>query len=1340
MIKFKNTFIQGVVDKDLDERLVPDSILIDSENCLVSTANDSNSGVLKNVAGNVKKSNYQILGAKTIGKGVDATLEKVYNFISGTIYDQIIEYDIRTNTSVVVAKSSVGQLLNFNPNKRITNVDVVVNPEGDGNLLVFSGDDNPPRCLNIERAKTWAVDGFSEEEISLMKAPPKYGPTLTPLTSTQNALSNHLSDRFTSFAYRYRFADGFYSCFSSWSEYFFTPGLFNIDFETFENLGMLNIHNAVNITFNTGSREVVGIDLIFKLSDSSKPYLIERFNKEEEGWGNNQSQTIEFNNSKVYFQLPESEYFRSYDNVPLKAIAQTIIGNRVAFGNYLEQRDLIDQNGDKCLIDYTLELVTRNITSENLDVTTSTEDYDYGGTPISLADGSISIDFTDVEFVVGSSINILFRLLGNTQSTDFRSTFIYILTDSYSDLSDFMVNSTFVTEIENYVAYFEANGGVVFPDDYVPTYVVEQGFEAVIDGSSIKITFPVIKYEIDETPDPNTFLYEYFADNGTSVLSNNVAVATSLKSLRSYEICMIYRDSQCRKTSALTSQNNTLFIPNENSITQNQIKVIIPPTQKPPAWADTYKFGLKRNKQPYEVIPINIWFEDGIYRWLQIQGENVNKFKKGDLLLVKRDKNGPLSNVVKVKVLELKEQDANFISTNSTSIVEPSGLYAKIKVSNFNMQYNDDEFVRYQQNRSAYDDRPFAYIGDFSTVDDLGNVIDRSFKQGATVKFEISSNYHGEPPFVEFNKTYTAQRAYDNFEEFFNEQIEPAGFESTNYPDRTYNITLVRGNANITTVPTIGDVITGITPDAGGTLWLVIEGTEAGNGTSRRGFIDAIVDVRFVSGLYVFETTPIDSKSEIFFETPEIYNIIDGEHEFTDHILTKAFDCYCQGNGVESFQIRDAFNEKKLSIDFCPTAVSEDEYRQINRFAEVTYSGVFSPSTNVNGLNAFNLSLGNFKDDIEKTYGPIYKLKGQDNNLEVYQEDKCSKVLYGKDLLYNADETTNLSRIEDVLGQQVPDGGEYGISIHPDSFDDYGFNTYFTDVKRGVVLKKNFNNGIFEASSQRMRSYFKQLFDSGSINHINGKYDQYNDFYILNIQYGEGQYVTWVYSDKDNGWLGRLKFNPEDMCRVNKHFVSFKNGEIYLHNQENIRNTFYEVESDSEWSFYFSQDPSTRKSYKNIEIEGTIAPDVTLQTDNDSGYIRKEDFEKKEGDFYYAYVRNQNEVIDTRRLSSQGIGNCTIDGLVLSFTFDLDDIISVGDKVYNVDMELVGTITAKSARTLTLDAVANIVDNDYVLCQKPQSIQNDDLMGRYMKVTCKFRSNQLQEIFAVNSVVSKSFP
>jgi hypothetical protein len=1409
MAKLQNRFVKGIIDKDSDERMTANGTMIDAENFLVTTSEGSSQGVGKPTLGNIKISNFNIVGAKTIGKGVDSTKENVYNIICGDLDDYIIETNLNTQISVVVLKYFTGGVLNFDKNKRITNVDIIPDPEGNGNLIAWSGDDNPPRIVNIERAKTYSPNGFSEQEISVIKAPPLFPVTLTPMTSTENNQANYLEDRFLSFCYRYKYEDGYFSALSTWSEYFFIPGVFNIDFETFENLGMLNTYNAVNISFNTGPRDVVGIEIIFKLSNENKPRIVEKFNKEEEGWGNNQTQTIEFNNSKVYNVLPESEYFRSFDNVPLQSVAQTIIGNRICYGNYLENYDLKDEDGNDILIDYTLDLVTNNISQENLSVDTAAKLYTYGGVPIIVTKGSIKIDFDGISFIKDSSISIAFKLKTNVQNLEFKSTFVYTLIDDYTDIADFFANSTFLIDLQNYTSYFEANGGVTFPTDYVAPYVVEQGFDATLLGDVITITFPVMKYEIDQSPDPNTFIYDYTYDDNTTAIFKNIAVARSLKSYRSYEICQIYRDAQGRKTTALTSENNTLFIPNENSITQNQIQVTIPSTQKPPTWATTYKFGIKVNKQSYETIPINIFFRQGIFAWIKIDGENKNKIKDGQILIVKSDANGPLTNVVKVKVLALENKENNFISGNSLLIIEPAGLYAKIKVSNFQMQYGENEFVRYTQDNAVYDDRPLCFLGDFTEIDDNGNKIDRVFTQGSTITFNFSSNYHNDPPFVNFVKTYIAQRTYDNFKDFFDEQIQPNGFVSTNYPDRVYNVLLQRGYGVWTfSAPTIIGVVSAISNnqvtlssvnqnfwsvgrgvfnssghfigfiksvdfgnnnvvlssvdnlsvaenlivegdfgtlqriinvdlDPDGFLYLVVEGTESGNGSTRRGFLSATVDLRFVNGLYVFESIPIDSENEIFYETPEVYTITDGEHQFEDHILTKTFNCFCQGNGVESFQIRDAFNEKYLSIDFCPTAVSEDTYKQIRRFKDITYSGVFNSNTNINKLNEFNLSLANFKEDIESSYGPIYKLKGQDTNLEVYQEDKDSIVYYGKDMLFNADGTTNLSRIEEVLGQQKTFEGEYGISTHSDSFDDYGFNSYHTDVKRGVVIKKS-NNGLFEISSQGMRAYFKTLFRNNVINHINGKYDQYNDFFVLNIQYNGNQFVTWVYSDKDNGWLGRLSFNPEDMVKVNNHFVSFKNGEVYLHNQEANYNTFYGVQSDSIFSFNFNESPSNRKSHKTIEIEGSIAPEVTLLTDLSNGYINSVDFQKKENVFY-AYVRNSNNVIDTALINScQGIGNCTLSGLTLSFGFDLENV-NVGDEIRNVSLQLVGIVQSKTANSLILNTANNIVSGAFVLCSKPQSIEVNDLLGYYMKVTCRFSTNTYKEIFAVNTTISKSF-
>jgi len=430
-----------------------------------------------------------------------------------------------------------------------------------------------------------------------------------------------------------------------------------------------------------------------------------------------------------------------------------------------------------------------------------------------------------------------------------------------------------------------------------------------------------------------------------------------------------------------------------------------------------------------------------------------------------------------------------------------------------------------------------------------------------------------------------------------------------------------------------------------------------------------------------------------------------------------------------------------LSIDFCPTAVSEDGYRKLNRYADITYSEIYNANTNVNGLNEYNLFLANYKDDVEKRFGAVWKLIAKDTNLEIYQEDRVSRVYYGKDLLYNADGGTNLTGVPQVLGQQDPYVGEYGISQFPDGFDFYGNDSYWADPKRGVVLKKS-NNGIFEISSQGMKSYFKNLFRNNTINDIIGRYDQFLNMYIMNIKYDGDQYITWLYSDEFNGWTCRHTFNPETMTRINNQFYSFKNGEIFLHNQEGVLgdnyNRFYNESFSSTFSIILSQMPSERKNYKTVEIEGSVSLDMVLTTDYDNGYINASDFELQEG-VRRAYCRTSNDAIDTSLLSFQGIGSATAVGNVLAFSGIIPSIVSIGDVLYNQDMQPLGTITDKTASTITVGLLSNFTDGDFVASSKPQSIENARLLGYYLKISASFQTNQYAEVYAIGSNVDKSF-
>ena len=67
------------------------------------------------------------------------------------------------------------------------------------------------------------------------------------------------------------------------------------------------------------------------------------------------------------------------------------------------------------------------------------------------------------------------------------------------------------------------------------------------------------------------------------------------------------------------------------------------------------------------------------------------------------------------------------------------------------------------------------------------------------------------------------------------------------------------------------------------------------------------------------------------------------------------YNCFSFGNGVESFKINDGFATPGFRIGARTTAVSLEDYKEVNRYFDITYSGVYNQQTNINKLNEFNL-------------------------------------------------------------------------------------------------------------------------------------------------------------------------------------------------------------------------------------------------------------------------------------------------------------------------------------------------------------------------------------------------
>jgi hypothetical protein len=454
-------------------------------------------------------------------------------------------------------------------------------------------------------------------------------------------------------------------------------------------------------------------------------------------------------------------------------------------------------------------------------------------------------------------------------------------------------------------------------------------------------------------------------------------------------------------------------------------------------------------------------------------------------LIVKSDLGGVREEVIKVRVLEVTLKTADFIEENENIdgnlIIEEAGLYMKIKPTGFDMNFTSAT-SRTFEGSSHLRYPTFTYtspnFGDGSVA--AATFVPYKIGAGSYVKIFIEFSANGSIAYKEtYDKSFRVSSDYNSIMEWFNAEVVDLG---------SFGIDFTRGY--------------GFTPS--GEQFFVRAHRD---GTATRSISTTVrFEVLSSDGIVIFETEAADYDLNVFYETEETFEIINGYHQGnlqsqsltqpTASIELDFFNCYAQGNGAESYRYKDTFNSKFLNIDLRPSSTSVEKYKAVRRFADLTYSAPYNENTNINGLNEFNLATLNYKEDIDKKYGSIQKLYAKDSDLLVFQEDKVSRVLYGKDLLMNADGTSNITSTESILGQQIPYTGEFGISRNPESFAFDANQVYFTDAKRGAVCRLGLN-GITEISMAGMINFFKEAYRGSLETRKLGAYDPYYDQYVL---------------------------------------------------------------------------------------------------------------------------------------------------------------------------------------------------------------------------------------------------
>ena len=245
---------------------------------------------------------------------------------------------------------------------------------------------------------------------------------------------------------------------------------------------------------------------------------------------------------------------------------------------------------------------------------------------------------------------------------------------------------------------------------------------------------------------------------------------------------------------------------------------------------------------------------------------------------------------------------------------------------------------------------------------------------------------------------------------------------------------------------------------------------------------------------------------------------------------------------------------------------------------------------------------------------------------------------------------------------------------------------------------------------------------------------------------------TLSFSEDSKGWTSFFSFMPEKMIGMNSYFYTFKGGNLYRHNSNDLRNNFYGVQYNSKIKSVFNLESGAVKNFKTISLNSDDTWDCKVVTDLDTGFISPSYFSLKEGD-YFGYIRRYDTDINLGMRSAQGIGgtsavnSTTPSATVVTFPFSIGSIISVGDVAYKNNagaLLKLGTITAISSNSITVNTTVtggNIpLVSDYILCIKNSTAESYGARGYYMQFELENDSTSRVELFDVGSSIFKSYP
>ena len=326
---------------------------------------------------------------------IDSSADGVSNYAPINAYCAIVQYDHISDYKTVLVE---GQFLNFSARSPITGVNVVENllfwtdnRNQPRKINIDKANSFPAALPTTQRVPSQIPTPYytKEDQISVAKYYPWKSISLMNIndvaigiTPTESTMSNptqeyypngtslkpdydvnwpgdpdYLSDKFIRLSYRFKFDDNEYSLMAPFTQPCFIPRQYGYfladDFEkTYRSTVVDFFENNVtqiiaNIEFETRNPKkdlkIKEVEILYRESNGLQVKVIESISIDDvmnnminngSHGGNPYVYSYTYISKKPYKNLTEDQTTRVYDQVPVRALAQEISGNRVIYGNF----------------------------------------------------------------------------------------------------------------------------------------------------------------------------------------------------------------------------------------------------------------------------------------------------------------------------------------------------------------------------------------------------------------------------------------------------------------------------------------------------------------------------------------------------------------------------------------------------------------------------------------------------------------------------------------------------------------------------------------------------------------------------------------------------------------------------------------------------------------------------------------------------------------------------------------------------------------------------------------------------------------------------------------------